>query len=377
MTTRDKAKSKSRLRYSDPREKAEKHTSGYERTAVTLPDGMPVFAFKRAGTYRLDIIPYSCGEGNPNCEPGLLHWERTYFSHRDIGSNGDSFICLKRTFGKPCPVCEAQAKLRQGNADPDLIKALAPKERQLFNVIDCADADRKLSLLDISYHLFGKLLDTKLKNADDDDGYENFPRLDKGMTLKLGVEEKSFGGRTFYEVKDIEFRPRKVALDESLAEEAACLDDLLIETPYKKLKSIFLESEAVDQDDDDDDDDDDKPAKGKKAPAKTKPGKKKPAPVDDDDDDDVDDGSELEDDDDDSDDDDSVVVDDDDDDDVDDGSEVVDDDDDDDQDLDDDEDDDDPAPPKKRPGKKAPPKKKPAKRKPRRTDDDEDDEDDD
>ena len=248
--------------------RAETHKTGFDNTAFEMPDDTKQFALKSDRAVRLDIIPYEVGEGNPYADPGELHYERTYFVHRAIGVDQTSFICLKKTNSEDCPICEFRAKLmKDPDADEALIKGLAPKERQLFNVINTKDKDKGVQVWDISFHLFGKRLDTEIKNSDEDDGYENFAELEGGFTLKCSVEEKSFG-QTFYEVSSINFKPRNDDYDEDILEETTCLDDILIIKEYDELKEIFLQT--VDEDEDDPDDKKSKKSKKSKQAEKEK-----------------------------------------------------------------------------------------------------------
>lgn len=273
---------------------ANEHESGFSSTSLKVPEGVNFFSFKKAGTYKIDIIPFTAGEGNPNADEGTLHYERTYFSHRNIGPNEDTYVCPAKTFGKKCPICEARAKLaRDPDSDEEYVKSLKPKERQLWNVFDHSEPDKGVQILDYSDWLFGKHLRAKINNADSGDGYELFADPDDGFTLKIGATEEKSGGYTFRSCTDIEFKARKEPLSDEVLNAATCLDKCLIEMDYAKLKAIFNQEDrdvkkdvaasngkhrSADDDDDtppkrpaarkptDDDDDDDKPA--------AKPGKK-------------------------------------------------------------------------------------------------------
>lgn len=261
--------------------RAETHKTGFDNTAFEMPDDKKQFALKSDKAVRLDILPYEVGEGNPYADKGELHYERTFWIHRKIGVDQTSYVCLSKTCKEACPICEFRAKLmKDPDADEDLIKDLAPKERQLFNVINTKDKNKGVQIWEISFHLFGKRLDTEIKNSDEDDKYENFAELEGGFTLKCGVEEKSFGGQSFYEVSSINFKPRSDDYDEDILAETTCLDDILIIKEYDELKEIFLQTT---DDDDDDDDDNEKDKKSKKS---KKSGKKKDGDDDGDNDDD-------------------------------------------------------------------------------------------
>jgi hypothetical protein len=326
---RSKKKKREERQYASSKERAMTRGSGFESTTVKLPEGVKFFQVKSAKPYKMDILPYEVKKGkdekggNPFSDSGFLHYERTFFVHRGIGAESNSYCCLQKTFGKKCPICRDVAKMRrQADSDQETIDSLKPKERQLFLVIDKNDEESGVQLWDVSYHLFGKMLDEKIKSAEDDDNYEDFYHLEGGMYLRVSFKEKSWSGNTFYETTNIEMKPRKEDIPEEILDDLPDLDDLLVEMDYDELEKVYLQ----------DDDEDDKP--------KSKKGGKKVEDDDEDDEDDIDDEDE---------------------------------------DIDDEEEDadEDEVKPKKKPAKKTPPKKKPAKKAAEEEDDDEDDDEDD
>lgn len=276
---------KQKHRYASARDRADKKKAegSFSATYIQIPQGAKFFKPK-AGLMLLDIIPFPAGKGNPCAEPGALWYERTFHLHPRIGVDSNAFLCLRLSSGKPCPICEFRSKLLRKGSDTseEQVKDMAPKERQLFNVINRKEPEKGIQIWDVSYHLFGKLLDARIRNSDEDEGYDRFHYLEGGMTLKVGFKEKSYEGRTFLETETIDFKPRAEDLDEDLLEKAYCLDDLLVHPDYDDLKAIFLETS---QDDEDGDDDEDKPRKSKST---------EPDDDDDDDDEEEDDGEEEE-----------------------------------------------------------------------------------
>ncbi len=286
MATRRQKKKRERV---SAKRRVDDHSTGGGSNYLQVPDGYSFFAVK-AKKYRLDMMSYRVGKGNPFADEGDLHYERTFWVHRDIGPNKDWHLCAAKTFNQPCPVCEYRAKLaKDPNADEEMIKELAPKERQLWLPVDLdADDDEKF-VWEFSYHLFGKQLDKKIRSGDDDDEYEFFADPEDGMTLRVMFEQSDRG--KWVEASDIEFKARREQYEESDCDDLPCLDDLLVATPYDKLKALFLQTDEAD------DDDDDEPKK--KTSRRKKPKKDpKPAPDDDDDSDDDDDPESEEDDDD-------------------------------------------------------------------------------
>src|SRR5262249_29306439 len=158
-------------------------------------------------TYRLDIIPYEAGKGNPYADEGMFHYERTYFCHKKVGPNEDTYICPAKTFGKPCPICEERTRLsRDPEADEAVLKSLRPKERQLWNVFVYDQADKGVQVWDVSDWLFGKHLRAKVQKCEK---YESFADPDDGWTLDIGANQESGDGMTWFTFQDIEFLPRE------------------------------------------------------------------------------------------------------------------------------------------------------------------------
>jgi hypothetical protein len=227
------------------RKRAETHTSGFTSNAYKLPAGVEEFQVEKAGIKRLDIIPYRVGAGNPQAEEGEIYFERTYFVHRGIGADEGMYVCPAKTAGKKCPICQDALRMRRDpDGDKELIKALAPRERQLFNVIDLDNREAGVQVWEMSFHNFGKMLDARIKDSDDEeDGYAFFSDLKAGMTLKVGFADASFSGNKFLEASSIDFKPRAKPYNKSILDEATCLDECLIILPYDKLKAIYLQEE--------------------------------------------------------------------------------------------------------------------------------------
>lgn len=287
------------------RKKAESRTEGFDRPSLCLPTGCQLHTIKEDGTKRYDILPYVVGKGNPNADPGEEHWERTYWVHKNVGADQETHVCLKKTFGKRCPVCEWRAQAsKDEDIEASVVEGLKPKERQLFNLIDLSEPDKGVQVLEISYYLFGDQLEAEVKDSDADEGIEYFADLEEGMTLRVGWKADSFRGITFYKCRTISFKPRKKPYTEKILDEVYCLDDLIQATPYDKLKAILLEVS-----DEEDGDGEEKESEKKEKSSKRKGKKaKEPEPDDEDDgdwdfpdDDEPEDGSDLEEEDDDDD----------------------------------------------------------------------------
>ncbi len=286
MSTKSKKEKRTR-RYTDAK-KVNSEMDSFKPTSFKAPKGVEVFRFREEKTYRLDIIPFVTGEGNPAAEAGYDHYERRYYAHKNIGPNRDLVVCPAKTFDKDCPICEHRARIKQDeDGDPKLFDELKPQLRHLWLVYDYDDPEKGVQIMDTAHwKSFGEMLKDKIDASEEDDNFENFFHLEEGMTLRVTVKEDTFNGKTFMKVSNIEMKPRKKPLDPELTDNVPCLDELLIELSYKELEKKFNAIAASKDDEDEDDDEGESEKSSKKGLEKSSGGSKK---KDDDDEDDEDD----------------------------------------------------------------------------------------
>jgi hypothetical protein len=264
--------------------------------SVNLPEDVKRFTPKK-GTYKLDVIPYTVSaKRHPDGVAAGEQWcRRPFLIHYGIGVDNKPQIC-PRTIGKPCPICEyyEREKKRPG-ADEEAIKEIRAKARELYNVIDLDNEDDGVQVFEMSYHLFGKLLEGEINEADDDE-IAGFAELKGGKTLKVRFSEATMGKNKFLEATRIDFLDRD-DYKKSILDDVVDLDSVFNVLPYEELEAVFLEDEGVGMVTGDGDDEEDEAPKSKKkshkadeddedddAPKAKK--KSKPKPADDDDDDD-------------------------------------------------------------------------------------------
>ena len=226
------------------RRRLERHTEGNKGSGsrvINLPEGVEFLQVKDAAVRRFDILGYDVTEKHsPFSHVGETSFERTYYQHANLGPDGKGrTICLKETFGERCPVCEFVATLSWDNeADKAVRTSMRAKERQLFNVYDVADGEKGVQVWDVSFHLFGKVLDAKLAIADPEDGVDDFCDLgmEKGKTIKIGFNEKSNKTYKFYEAASIDFKNRTV---DHTKTEVVNLDKCIGHPTYDEVKAIM------------------------------------------------------------------------------------------------------------------------------------------
>lgn len=86
-----------------------------------------------AGKHLWSIIPYICGEQDPLVYAGKLQagadpsYTVGIYVHKNVGPNKARYICLARTYGLPCPICEYRDEL---DRDPEAEKKLGMSSDQ-------------------------------------------------------------------------------------------------------------------------------------------------------------------------------------------------------------------------------------------------------
>lgn len=251
---------------------AQERAAGGERTAFRVPDGVNLFSIKKAGTYRIDLLPYRVGKHNPRCDEGMIYYERSIQVHFSVGPNQRGYTCSASTLNKKCPICEYRAANKNASEKEieEVVNSLKPKNRQLFWMNDLDNPDKGNQLWEIALWNFGKTLDEEVTERDMSD----FFRRVGGCYVKARFVESVNQGRKFFECTRVDLIPREEDHPKSLFDELEALDDLILVQPYEKMKAIFLQVNEAEESDDGEE-----PAAGKKKPIKKRPA----APVEDDD----------------------------------------------------------------------------------------------
>jgi len=223
-----------------------KDSSGVQgKRILDLSEYKDVTFYKpKKGTNSLDIIPYLVStERHPQ---GLKVGQEDYvldvWVHGWVGPGEDSFLCLKKTFGKPCPICEEIANLMQGeNPNKKQIKSMQAKRRCFYNVIDLDDRDKEevIQLFEVSHFLFEKELLEEAETAEEE--VIIFSDIEEGRTIRCRASQETMeGGKPFFKFKSFSFGRRKKAYKESIIEKSYPLDALLIIPAYEEVKNAFF-----------------------------------------------------------------------------------------------------------------------------------------
>lgn len=225
-------------------------TSGGGSEYLSIPQGFKLYTMKEDQPISvLDFIPYEVTDKKHperNSKAGIAvegsqWWRRGYKLHRNIGAEKKSYICLK-SFGKSCPICEAQEEL--WDVDKDAAIELYPKDRFLYVVIplESKDHDEIPHVFDMSFHTFQKQINKKL-DIPKYEKYEDFMDLEEGATLEIEWNWKQLGKYLYPEAGSIMFEKRD-PYDENILDEVPNLDECLVELSYDELRDIYLANAA-------------------------------------------------------------------------------------------------------------------------------------
>ena len=245
-------------------------------------DGEVNFFKPVEGKNRINIIPYVIKSKNHplvkrgEFEIGDTDYVMDYWVHRSVGLSEANVICLKETYGKPCPICEQSALLAKEGKDKEA-KDLKPKRRVIYNIQDLKEPD-KLKVFEASHNLFEKELIDEARD-DEEGGFVDFADVEDGKEVKFRASETSFGKIKYMEFKSFGFEDRDEPIPDELVESAISFDEIMNVPTYEEVEKILYGQEDEDSDEDDydetpkksskkvadEDDEDDEPAPAKKS----------------------------------------------------------------------------------------------------------------
>ena len=280
-------------------------------------DGEIKFFSPAEGKHRINIIPYVIKTKNHplvksgEAEIGEKDYVLDFYAHRGVGPAEKTVLCLKNTYGKPCPICEQAAALRKAGKEKEA-NALKPSRRVVYNIEDLKEPG-VLKVFETSHYLFEKELIEEARD-DDEGGFIDFADEEEGMEIKFRASKVTKNGMEFTEFKSFGFEDRDDPLDEKLLEDAISFDELLTVPTYEEAEKILYgddeededddedepkskkskKSKSYDEDDEEDDDEDEDEDEDDEEPAPKKSSKK--SKLDDEDEDDEDEDDEQEDD---------------------------------------------------------------------------------
>ena len=206
------------------------------------------FKLEKIDNFAIDIIPYKIKTKNHpavisgDAEIGDETYVLDVFTHGNIGPKKATVICPNKSFGKKCPICEAWevAKNEHSYNSPEA-KALQPKQRVVYNVVNVDDPDAGVQIFEVSYFKFEKELleQAESDGPDHDVDFVPFGSSDPGFTVKFRTSEGTYNSKPFYEAKNFQFKKRKPGAVDKWLDKAYALDELMMLRSYDDLTVLL------------------------------------------------------------------------------------------------------------------------------------------
>ena len=225
-------------------------------------DGEIEFFSPKEGRNRINIIPYEIKTKNHplvkkgEMEVGDIDYVMDIWIHKNVGPAEKNVVCLKNTFGKPCPICEHASMLRK-KGEEDEAKNLKPSRRVIYNVEDLKEPG-KVKVFETSHYLFEKELIDEARD-DEEGGFVNFADPEEGKEIKFRASKTSQGGFEYNEYKSFSFEDREEPISKKLLAKAISFDEILNVPTTEEVEKIFFGN--TDEDDESEEVEPEKPKK--------------------------------------------------------------------------------------------------------------------
>lgn len=217
---------------------------------------IPIYELQERDNY-ISVVPYEVSsENHPDQIPiGEDDYKLQVGAHRNIGPKEEWVLCLKVTFGKPCPVCEEREFLmtkKGGGHDKksDAVTALNPTRRCFYNIIDEGD---KAKTEDVQlFENPAAYKPTKwfeaLVMAEAKAGEETIAPWDieDGRIIKVRGEVDKYQKGEFIKPVRVDFEDRE-PFDDGIYDEVYPLDKMLIIPTYDEVAAKFRGGGKQDQ----------------------------------------------------------------------------------------------------------------------------------
>jgi hypothetical protein len=187
------------------------------------------------------------GEPNPaKVMVGDLDYVLDVMVHTRIGPNNGDYLCLKKNFGKPCPICERAEELNKDNRTKEEAKKLFAKRKCVYVVQELDDKfydkGEDPKIFEVSHPVFSKDLQDRATACMRGKGIVNFAdtSIEEGRVVSFNVNEESMGnGKKFKKAANFEFNERKEEIDPAVLAKCPSLDSMMVIKTYDQLKSAL------------------------------------------------------------------------------------------------------------------------------------------
>ena len=223
--------------------------------------GLKFFKLGDVGTYHdLNILPWRIGTKNHpevvagNAKVGDYDYVLDLMVHTRIGPNNGDYICPKKNFGKPCPICDRADELWKNEDTKDDARSLFAKRKCVYLVQELDDKfhakSEKPMIYETAHATFSKELQSRATSCLRGKGVVNFADPDEGKVVSFSVNEGTMGsGKKFKQAGNFEFNERTEEVSDEILEACPSLDTMMvIKTPEQLKAAMYGDPEDVEED---------------------------------------------------------------------------------------------------------------------------------
>lgn len=238
------------------------------------------------GKHIIDILPYITGKNDPSLGEGEIQYVYEYYFHGGLGIEGkNSAMCLLKTYGKPCPICEDIQRMKRDGEDEEVIKAISVRRnpKSIYNILcwDKGEEKKGVQLFIVSHWFMGKHL-LELATIPVRDGQEEIDPIvpfmdpDDGKSVYFRREGSGPNDTRFYGHQLLD-RPKGFKISKKHLDDCFCLDEIIKIPTYEEVLEIYNEGIVDDEPKSSrrrDADDDERPSRRSKKDKEEKPSRR-------------------------------------------------------------------------------------------------------
>lgn len=199
------------------------------------------------GVNRVNILPYVIKTDNhPDVAAGLVEkgdmdYVLDVWVHKNIGERKKDIVCLKKTYGKACPLCEENKRLYD-SGDLEASKEIMAKRRVMYNIQPTVGEQAGKILFWEQSHFFFQtpLINEANACVDGEDPVIFYEMGKEGSVVQFrGVKEK-FSGKEFLKFEGFRFKERDKEVEESIVNKTFSLDKALNVLTYDEIYDYYF-----------------------------------------------------------------------------------------------------------------------------------------
>lgn len=218
--------------------------------------GLKFFKMGDVGTYHdINILPWRITTKNHpevvagRAKVGDYDYVLDLMVHTRIGPNNGDYICPKKNFGKPCPICDYADELWKDPKTKEEARKLFARRKCVYCVQEMKESDNGFTaksetpeIFEVSHPVFSAELQSRATACLRGRGVVQFASPnDDGRVVSFNVIEGQMGnGKTFKKAGNFEFNERSEEISDEVLEKCPSLDALMVLKTESQLKAALF-----------------------------------------------------------------------------------------------------------------------------------------